>query len=53
LEQSYAKRNQIKSQKKSSAVHEYKPEDYGLTKEGIRAEFADYIKKYNLLESKK
>ena len=50
MEKSYAKRNQLKEKKKAAALHEYKPEDYGLTRDGIHQEFAEYIKKYNLLE---
>jgi hypothetical protein len=50
LQASYAKRDAIKTKNQSEAVHIYKPEDYGLTKEGIRKEFHDYITKYRLLE---
>ena len=45
---SAAKRSKIKEQKKSTAVHEYRPEDYGLSTRQIREEFAEYIHKYGL-----
>ena len=48
LSLSAAKRSKIKEQKKSTAVHEYRPEDYGLTVQLIRDEFAAYINKYGL-----
>lgn len=48
LSLSAAKRSKIKEQKKSTTVHEYRPEDYGLTTQLIRDEFAAYIHKYGL-----
>lgn len=48
LSLSAAKRSKIKEQKKSTAVHDYRPEDYGLTAQLIRDEFATYIHKYGL-----
>jgi hypothetical protein len=38
----------LKSAKKRSrtAAHVYRPEDYGLSAQGIRQEFAAYISKY-------
>lgn len=48
LSVSAAKRSKIKEQKKSKAVHEYHPEDYGLTAQLIRDDFAAYISKYGL-----
>lgn len=49
----YLRRNEeerirMKAKKGAAEMHEYKPEDYGLTAAGIRAEFKDYISKYNL-----
>jgi len=52
LQKSKEERQKIKEKKGSSAVHEYKPEDYGLSAEGLRETFADYISKYNILEKK-
>lgn len=52
---SYLKKSKEERQKlkeKKGSIHEYKPEDYGLTKDGIREEFKEYIAKYNLLEKK-
>lgn len=34
-------------------MHEYKPEDYGLTAEQIRSAFAPYIDQYHLTEKAK
>ena len=45
------KRERIKkeNQTKGAALHTYRPEDYGLTKEELSVgKFADYIKKFNL-----
>ncbi len=50
LDRSTAERKRVKECKQSAAVHEYRPEDYGLTAEGIREEFKEYIEKYTLLE---
>lgn len=47
-----SKEERQKLKEKKGSIHDYKPEDYGLTKEGIREEFKDYIAKYNLLEKK-
>lgn len=50
LRVSNEQRNALKAKKGS--VHKYRPEDYGLTTQQIHEEFADYIKKYDLLEKK-
>lgn len=49
LSHSAEQRKKLKA-KGGGQLHAYKPEDYGLTVEGIHQEFAAYIKKYNLLE---
>jgi hypothetical protein len=49
LAKSAEQRKKLK-EKGGGQVHGYKPEDYGLTREQIHKEFADYINKYNLLE---
>lgn len=48
-----SKEERQKLKEKKGSIHDYKPEDYGLTKDMIREEFKDYIAKYNLLEKKK
>lgn len=55
LHESKEKRDRMKADKaktegkaSTSNMHEYRPEDFGLTAAGIREQFADYIKKYNL-----
>eukprot|EP01035_Chromulina_nebulosa_P016957 gene16957-22449_t len=46
-------REKLKAKKGTGKVlHSYKPEDYGLSTEGIRTTFNDYITKYNLSEKK-
>jgi hypothetical protein len=50
LAKSKAERQKLKEKKGS--IHDYKPEDYGLTKEQIQETFKEYIAKYNLLEKK-
>jgi hypothetical protein len=54
LAKSAEQRAALKAKKGGSSgeLHAYKPEDYGLTSEGIRVAFADYITKYNLSEAK-
>lgn len=52
LRESKEKREKIKQTNKREVVHDYKPEDYGLTKERIHEEFKEYINKYDLLEKK-
>ncbi len=52
LARSAEERKRAKESRGASAVHEYRPEDYGLTTAQIHAEFADYIAKYNLVEKK-
>jgi len=52
LVRSAEERKKLKEKNKTEAVHEYKPEDYGLTAAQIREEFADYISKYKLVEAK-
>lgn len=46
-------RKKLKEQKKSSELHSYRLEDYGLTQEKVLERFGDYINKYNLREAKK
>jgi hypothetical protein len=46
------KSSEERKAKKEKNLHNYKPEDYGLTKEMLRDEFKDYIAKYNLVEKK-
>ena len=52
LLQNENKRKAMKAENKSSDLHAYKLEDYGLTRELVEKEFADYISLYNLKESK-
>jgi hypothetical protein len=46
--ESRKKLKEKKDIKDSKPLHEYSPEDFGLTAEMISNEFKDYIKKYNL-----
>jgi hypothetical protein len=46
LKNSEEQRRKVKERNKTAAVHVYHVEDYGLTPEQIRQEFADYIKAY-------
>lgn len=46
-------RKKLKEQKKSSELHSYRLEDYGLSKEKVLEKFGDYISKYSLREPKK
>eukprot|EP01038_Epipyxis_sp_PR26KG_P006845 gene6845-9372_t len=48
LKESNEKRKKLKKSNKSDVVHDYKLEDYGLTKELVSQVFHDYINKYNL-----
>lgn len=51
LARSAEERKRAKGSKNASgAVHDYKPEDYGLTTAQIREEFKEYIAKYKLVE---
>jgi hypothetical protein len=52
LKKNTEERAKLKEKKKSSVVHDYKPEEYGLTAEMIREEFKDYIARFDLLEKK-
>jgi hypothetical protein len=46
--ESRKKLKEKKDIKDSKPLHEYHPEDFGLTAELISSEFKDYIQKYNL-----
>ncbi|RYH30221.1 sulfotransferase [archaeon] len=48
LKKNAEEREKMKAAGGKAEVHEYKPEDYGLTAEKIRAEFKDYVEKYKL-----
>lgn len=50
IDEYLAKSKEERAKLKQKSLHNYKPEDYGLTKEGIREEFKDYIAKYKLVE---
>ena len=52
LLQNENKRKALKSESKSADLHAYKLEDYGLSREVVEKEFADYIALYNLKEVK-
>jgi len=52
LLQNENKRKALKSENKSADLHAYKLEDYGLSREVVEKEFADYISLYNLKEVK-
>ena len=42
-----------KSKSGAKEVHAYSLEDYGLSREQVEAEFADYINEYSLKEEKR
>lgn len=48
LRRNEEERQRMKEKAGKAEMHEYRPEDYGLTKERIREEFKDYISKYRL-----
>jgi hypothetical protein len=48
LQRNEDKRVRMKAKKGATEMHEYRPEEYGLTVEYIRSEFKEYIAKYNL-----
>eukprot|EP01039_Chlorochromonas_danica_P004123 gene4123-4519_t len=48
LHENELERQRMKAKKGQTAMHDYKPEEYGLTAQLIREEFKDYIAKYNL-----
>jgi hypothetical protein len=50
LQKNAESRKNMKDKKGSDkkALHEYKPEDFGLTADLIQNEFKEYIQKYNL-----
>jgi hypothetical protein len=50
LKKSAEERRKLKEKK--GAIHDYQPEEFGLTKDGIHEAFKDYIKQYHLLEKK-
>ena len=46
LKNSEEQRRKAKEENKTTEVHVYRPEDYGLTAKMIREEFAGYIAQY-------
>ncbi len=48
LQKNAESRKKMKDSNKSKSIHEYHPEDYGLSAELISSKFKDYIAKYNL-----